>query len=83
MDDSEAILTDIFSVSKPTGLNSLTAGLADAFLQDVATAGGGLQIVYEDAQVEDVGFTTGNGYGVIRIPFPLSLNAVPNTWSLD
>lgn len=79
VDDSEAILTEPFSASKPIGLNSLTAGLADAFLQDVASAGGGLQIVYEDAQVEDVRSTTGNGYGVIRIPFPLSLNVVPNT----
>ncbi|WP_341529625.1 hypothetical protein WKK05_10095 [Nostoc sp. UHCC 0302] len=75
-DDSEAILTDPFSVSKANGLDSLTAGLADAFLKDVDSAGGALQIVYEDAQVEDVGFTTGNGFGVIRIRFPLSLNAV-------
>lgn len=79
VDDSEAILTDPFSASKSAGLNSLTAGLADAFLQDVASAGGGLQVVYEDAQVEDVGFTSGNGYGVIRLPFPLSLNIVPST----
>lgn len=78
VDDSEGVLTDPFSASKSAGLDFLTTGLADAFLQDVASGGGGLQIVYEDVQVEDVGFTTGNGYGIIRIPFPLSLNVVPN-----
>lgn len=77
-DDSEAVITDPFNAKKVTGLDPLLTGLADAFLKDVNNGGGSVQIVYEDAQVEDVGFTTGNGFGVIRIPFPLSLNVVQN-----
>lgn len=76
VDDSEAVFSDPVTVNKLAGLDPLTAGLADTFLQDVANAGGSVQIVYEDVQVEDVGLTSGNGFNVIRIPFPVSLNAV-------
>jgi hypothetical protein len=77
-DDFEAGFTDPVTASKVAGLDPLAAGLADAFLQDVANAGGNVQLLIADSGVEDVNFTTGNGYGVIRLPFPVSLRAVPS-----
>lgn len=75
-DDSEAAYFKPVPASKYAGLAAFESGLADAFLSDVGSAGGQVQIVYRDAQVEDVGFATGNGYGVLRLPFPVDLRAV-------
>ena len=75
-DDSEAAYFEPTLASKYAGLTAFESGLADAFLADVGSAGGHVQIVYRDAQVEDVGFATGNGYGVLRLPFPVDLRAV-------
>lgn len=77
-DDVEAVLTETVGATPIPGLSDpIAIGLAEAFLQDVELAGGGLQILYEDGEVEDVGFTTGAGgtYGVLRLPFPVSLRA--------
>ncbi|MEQ8971998.1 MAG: PEP-CTERM sorting domain-containing protein [Coleofasciculus sp. C1-SOL-03] len=77
-DDFEAGFTEPVNASKVAGLNPLAAGLADAFLQDVALGGGSVQLFIEDRGIEDVNLTTGNGYNVIRLPFPASLRAVPS-----
>ena len=76
-DDFDAILTAPLSVAKSDGLSPLLSGLSDSFLQDVTLAGGGIQAVYEEAQVADPVFSTGSGYGVLSFPFPLTLRAVP------
>ena len=75
-DDSEAVYSEPIFASKYEGLAAFESGLADAFLTDVSSAGGSVQVVYQDVQVEDIGFTTGNGYGVLRLPFPVDLRAV-------
>jgi len=78
VDDSEAVLSEPITANRVAELDPLAAGLADAFLLDVANAGGSIQVVYEDVQVQDVSFALGNGFGVVRIPFPVSLRAVPS-----
>lgn len=78
VDDSEGILSEPITANRVAELDPLAAGLADAFLLDVANAGGSLQVVYEDAQVPDLSFASGNGFGVASIPFPVSLRAVPS-----
>ncbi|PSB03933.1 PEP-CTERM sorting domain-containing protein [Merismopedia glauca] len=78
IDDAEAVITELVSANTRSGLNDpLLAGLANAFLKDVKKAGGKVQLVYEDFAVDDVGFTFGGGgeYGVVRLPFPLTIRA--------
>jgi hypothetical protein len=77
-DDTEGVLSELVSTNTRTGLSDpLLTGLANAFLTDVNKAGGKVQIVYEDFAVDDVGFTFGGGgeYGVVRLPFPLTIRA--------
>ena len=76
-DDFDAILTTAIPAIKQDSLSPELSGLADAFLQDVDLAGGGVQTVYEQPQVQDPIFSVGNGYGVLTFPFPFSLRAVP------
>ncbi len=76
-DDFDAIFSDPFSVAKVDGLDPLLSGLADSFLQDVDSSGGGIQAVYEESQVQDPIFSVGNGFGVLSFPFPMTLRAVP------
>lgn len=78
VDDSEAVLTETITANRVAELDPLAAGLADAFLLDVANAGGSIQVVIEDAQVPDLSFASGNGFNVASIPFPVSLRAVPS-----
>lgn len=76
-DDFDAIFSDPFSASQEDDLSPLLSGLASSFLRDVENAGGGIQAVYEEGQVQDPIFSVGNGYGVVSFPFPVSLRAVP------
>jgi hypothetical protein len=75
-DDSEAVLTEPVGVYKVAGLDPFATGLADAFLQDVTNAGGNIQVVYQDIQVPDLDFSSGNGFNVASIRFPVELRAV-------
>jgi hypothetical protein len=73
-DDSEAILSNPFTVKKVSGLNPLLDGLASAFLLDLGDRR--IQAVHESAAVADVNFSSGNGYGVAAFDFPISFRAV-------
>jgi hypothetical protein len=69
-DDRDLAFTNPIGATKVAGLESLTDGLANAFLQDVANAGGKVQIVSDDRQVTgDTAFATGNGFGIVNLPF--------------
>lgn len=76
-DDFEGNFTDILKPTEVSGLDALDKGLADAFLKDVTTDGGGIQFVNENYGVLDVDLAQGNGYGIFRLPFPIELRAVP------
>jgi hypothetical protein len=78
-DDFEANFTDPIKATKVLNLNPLLGGLADAFLTDVTTGGGGIQVVFEDYGETDLNFKTGNGYNIFALPFPAQLRAVPIT----
>ncbi|AVQ71838.1 hypothetical protein MiYa_01418 [Microcystis aeruginosa NIES-2519] len=77
-DDTEAIISDPFTVSKVAGLLGEFDGLADAFLADVSS--NKVQLVSEDAAVfpDRVFFdpSLGNLNPVISIQFPLQLRIV-------
>ena len=77
-DDSEAIISDPFSVSKVAGLLGEFDGLANAFLADVGS--NKVQLVSEDAAVvpDDVFIDPSIGplNPVISIQFPLQLRIV-------
>lgn len=77
-DDSEAIISDPFSVSKVAGLLGEFDGLANAFLADVGS--NKVQLVSEDAAVVPDGVfvdpSLGNLNPVISIQFPLQLRIV-------
>jgi hypothetical protein len=75
-DDLDIIFTSPLSAEKATGLDPLASSLADAFLQDVAGAGGGVQVVYEEAQVPNPQILLGNGFIVAPFSFPFKLSAV-------
>lgn len=72
------LLTDPAPASKVPGLDPLASGLADAFLQDVAAAGGGVQQFYQDQpQASDISVSVSQGYTIDAVSFPLELRAVP------
>jgi len=75
-DDFDIILTDPFTAEIVEGLDPFSAGLAQAFLVDIAEAGGGVQVVFEEAGVEDAPLMFGNGFGVLSFPFPFTLRGV-------
>ncbi|KYC40375.1 hypothetical protein WA1_26535 [Scytonema hofmannii PCC 7110] len=60
---------------KVAGLDPLASGLADAFLLDLAAAGGSIQSVSEDPAVQ-ADFAEFNEYDVTFVNFPLQLRAV-------
>lgn len=76
-DDIDIAFTDPIKATKVSGLNPFADALANAFLEDVSAAGGGVQVVIEDNDVDDSNFTTGNGFGIINLPFLGSIRAVP------
>ena len=78
-DDFDAIFSDPFSASKSDNLSPLLSGLADAFLLDVESNGDSLQAVYEEDQPQELIATTGNGFGVASLPFPLTLRVVDSS----
>lgn len=79
-DDSEAIISDPFSVSKAEGISGLSDGLADAFLADVDNDK--IQLVSEDAGVvpDFVAFSDPIGSfdpnPIVSIRFPAQLRVV-------
>jgi hypothetical protein len=82
---STTSVSDDFEVNfgaptKPTklsGLEPFVDALADAFLEDVADAGGSVQIVYADNPIiDETNFKTGNGFGTFLFSFPVSIRAV-------
>lgn len=76
-DDIDIAYTDPVKSTKVDGLNPFENALANAFLQDVAAAGGGIQLLIEDTEVEqDINGGIGNGFGVINLRFVGSLRAV-------
>ncbi|MFH7029834.1 MAG: PEP-CTERM sorting domain-containing protein [Heteroscytonema crispum UTEX LB 1556] len=75
-DDIDSAFTDPVSATKVAGLDPLTEGLANALLQDVNAAGGKVQLVIEDNDVQVPTFTTGNGFGVLNFRLVGSLRAV-------
>lgn len=72
-------LLDPVPASKVAGLDSLASGLADAFLQDVAAAGGSVQFVSEDTlEPADIsGPIFNNGYQIFALSLPIEVRAVP------
>ena len=76
-DDFESFFTDIIPANKNVGLSSLADGLAEAFLQDVALGGGGIQTISESFAVEDPPIVINNGFGIFNLPFPVSLRTAP------
>jgi len=78
-DNFNVFLSDPVPVSKVAGLDPLASGLADAFLQDVAAAGGSIQLVSEENGLE-AEFSVNNGFAINTIgAFPLELRAVSST----
>ncbi|MCC5632200.1 PEP-CTERM sorting domain-containing protein [Nostoc sphaeroides CHAB 2801] len=76
-DNLNIILNDPIPVSKVAGLDSLTSGLADAFLKDVAAGGGNVQFVSEDSpQESDISASFNNGYQTFALSFPFELRVV-------
>lgn len=77
-DNIEVIFTEVVTPEKGNNLDSLTDGLANAFLQDVTTNGGGVQFVLEDIGVADAlpVFDPNTGFVVVEFPLPLSMRAV-------
>ncbi|RCJ32491.1 hypothetical protein A6770_18960 [Nostoc minutum NIES-26] len=75
-DNIDLFYSEPVKVTKVGGLNSLEAGLADAFLQDVANNGGSIQLVGEDVAAQDGSFTSGNGFSIFNFSLPLTVRAV-------
>lgn len=62
--DTEADYTNPAKPTKMFGLSSVEDDLANAFLQDVNDAGGGIQLVFDGSgSVNNIEFKTSNGYG--------------------
>jgi len=63
--------------SKFTGLDGITAGIADAFLQDVAAGGGKIQQVSEDIlDPEDFSVAINQGFEIFNFSFPIEIRIV-------
>ncbi|MUH01246.1 hypothetical protein F7734_56855 [Scytonema sp. UIC 10036] len=75
-DDIDIAFTDPIKATKVVGLDPFADTLANAFLQDVAAAGGGVQVVIEDQDVDDTNITQGNGFVVINLKLLGTLRAV-------
>jgi hypothetical protein len=76
-EDVNIILGDPIPAFKVAGLDPLASGLADAFLLDVATGGGSVQLVSEaELEASDVSFSNSNGFDVINISLPLEVRVV-------
>ncbi|MBW4450087.1 MAG: hypothetical protein KME38_25460 [Spirirestis rafaelensis WJT71-NPBG6] len=75
-DDIDSAFTDPLTATKVAGLDPLAEGLANALLQDVNAAGGRVQLVIQDNDVQLPTFTTGNGFGVLNFQLVGSLRAV-------
>lgn len=76
-DDVDAAFTDPVKVTKVDGLDPFADALANAFLQDVSTAGGAVQVVIEDNNVSDINVTQGNGFNIINLKFLGAIRAIP------
>ncbi|MBE8987599.1 PEP-CTERM sorting domain-containing protein [Nostoc sp. LEGE 12450] len=74
-DNFNVFLNDPVPATKAEGLDPLVSGLADAFLQDLAAAGGSVQGISEDSALK-AEFTTYNGYDVTYVNFPFQIRAV-------
>ena len=75
-DNFNVSVTEPVPVSKVAGLDSLASGLADAFLKDVAEAGGSVQWISEDPSLE-AEFYDFNGYQINTVGgVPIELRAV-------
>lgn len=75
-DDFESSFTDPLAVKEVSGLDPLRKGLAEAFLNDVTAAGGGVQVVNENFGELDINFASGNGYDILLLPYPMQIRAV-------
>ncbi|MBD2515236.1 hypothetical protein H6G93_09480 [Nostoc sp. FACHB-973] len=75
-DDFESSFTDPLAATKVSGLDPLLEGLAQAFLNDVTAAGGGVQVVNENYGELDINFASGNGYDILLLPYPMQIRAV-------
>ncbi|MBD1836183.1 PEP-CTERM sorting domain-containing protein [Cyanobacteria bacterium FACHB-472] len=75
-DDIDLAFTDPTTAMKLAGLDPFADAFANAFLEDVAAAGGGVQLVIEDNEVDDSNFRIGNGFGIINLKALGSLRAV-------
>jgi hypothetical protein len=77
-DDFDIFFTDPVSALKANGLNSLAAGLADAFLRDVNAVGGGVQFLAEAPNglaPRNIGVNPDRNWLVLDFPFPFTLRA--------
>ncbi|GAB1543993.1 hypothetical protein NUACC21_66690 [Scytonema sp. NUACC21] len=75
-DNWNVFYTDPVPAYKVAGLDPLTSGLADAFLQDVA-AGGSVQFVSEDQpKVSDISVAFTDKYQIFNLSFPLEIRVV-------
>ncbi|MBG1264669.1 PEP-CTERM sorting domain-containing protein [Nostoc commune] len=75
-DNFNVSVTAPVPVSKVAGLDSLASGLANAFLKDVAEAGGSVQWISEDPSLE-AEFYDFNGYQINTVGgVPIELRAV-------
>lgn len=75
-DDIDIAFTAPTRATRVAGLDPFADALANAFLEDVAAGGGGVQLVIDDREVDDSSFTTGNGFGIINLRAVGSLRAV-------
>lgn len=75
-DDSDVAFTDPMTVKKVTGLDLVGDALANAFLEDVATGGGEVQLVHEEDQPDESNFLIGNGFAGINLRFGASIQVV-------
>lgn len=63
--------------SKFAGLDEITSGIADAFLQDVAAGGGKIQQVSEDIlDPEDFSVSINQGFEIFNFSFPIEIRIV-------
>jgi len=75
-DDFESSFTDPLTAKEVSDLDPLLEGLAEAFLNDVTAAGGGVQVVNENFGELDINFASGNGYDMLLLPYPMQIRAV-------
>lgn len=75
-DDFESSFTDPLTAKEVSDLDPLLEGLAEAFLNDVTAAGGGVQVVNENFGELDINFAGGNGYDILLLPYPMQIRAV-------